>query len=183
MAFRFRLERDCFNGDHFSWNLFCARKALESEEKMTKVIKRYQNRKLYDTQDSCYVTLEDIRDMIKEGSDIQVVDNKTKEDLTSVTFAQIIFEEEKKQKGQLPLNIFKQIIESSGEALKEFVQKSWESGRKEIEQVKSFVDKQIKPTMESMQSFPTVANEIRQLKSKIESLEKKLREYEHKKAP
>ena len=72
-----------------------------------KVIKRYQNRKLYDTQDSCYVTLEDIRDMIKQGEDVQIIDNATKEDLTSVTLAEIILEEERKQKGVLPLNIFK----------------------------------------------------------------------------
>lgn len=147
-----------------------------------KVIKRYQNRKLYDTEDSCYVTLEDIRDMIKEGLEIQVIDNATKEDLTSVTFAQIIFEEEKKTKGMLPLNTFKQIIASGGEVLKEIVQKSWESGLKEIKQVRTFVDKQIKPTVESVQSIPTVANEVRQLRAKIEMLEKKLKEYEEKKS-
>lgn len=144
----------------------------------TKIIKRYQNRKLYDMHDSCYVTLEDIRDMIKMGEDIRVIDNASKEDLTSVTFAQIIFEEEKKQKGVLPLNIFKQIIATGGEALKEFVQKSWESGVKEIRQVRTFVDKQIIPTVENVQSIPTVAQDIRQLKTKIESLENKLRQYE-----
>ena len=151
------------------------------DKQTTKVIKRYQNRKLYDTQDSCYVTLEDIRDMIKEGQDIQIIDNSSKEDLTSVTFAQIIFEEEKKHKGILPLNTFKEIIASGGEALKEFVQKSWESGSKEIQQVRTFVDKQIKPTVESLQSIPTVAQEIRNLKTKIETLERKLNEYERSK--
>ncbi|OGQ04548.1 MAG: hypothetical protein A2W61_00570 [Deltaproteobacteria bacterium RIFCSPLOWO2_01_44_7] len=151
------------------------------DKQTTKVIKRYQNRKLYDTQDSCYVTLEDIRDMIKEGQDIQIIDNSSKEDLTSVTFAQIIFEEEKKHKGILPLNTFKEIIASGGEALKEFVQKSWESGSKEIQQVRTFVDKQIKPTVESLQSIPTVAQEIRNLKTKIETLERKLKEYERSK--
>lgn len=160
------------------------RKAQEmtpEDKQTTKVIKRYQNRKLYDTQDSCYVTLEDIRDMIKEGQDIQIIDNSSKEDLTSVTFAQIIFEEEKKHKGILPLNTFKEIIASGGEALKEFVQKSWESGSKEIQQVRTFVDKQIKPTVESLQSIPTVAQEIRNLKTKIETLERKLKEYERSK--
>lgn len=149
-----------------------------ADKKEPKTIKRYQNRKLYDMQDSCYVTLEDIRDMLKEGADVRVIDNATKEDLTSVTFAQIIFEEEKKQKGVLPLNIFKQIIATGGEALKEFVQKSIESAGREIQQVRTFVDKQIKPTMEGVQSIPTVAQEVRQLKFKIETLEKKLREYE-----
>lgn len=153
----------------------------EEGKKPLKIIKRYQNRKLYDTQESCYVTLEDIRDMIKEGLDIQVVDNTTKEDLTSVTFAQIIFEEEKKQKGLLPLHLFKQIIASGEEVIKGLVQKSWESGKREIQQVREFVDKQIKPTVATVQSIPTVAQEIRNLKSKIESLEKKLKDYETKK--
>lgn len=145
-----------------------------------KTIKRYQNRKLYDTQDSCYVTLEDIRDMIKQGDDVQIIDNATKEDLTSVTLAQIILEEERKQRGLLPLNIFKQIIQSGGEAVKEFVQRSLESGMDEFKKVRTFVDKQIKPTIESVQSIPTVAQEIRSLKAKIESLERKLKEYEEK---
>jgi hypothetical protein len=61
-----------------------------------KVIKRYTNRKLYDTVESRYVTLDEIAEMIKGGQEVKVVDNRSKEDLTSVTLAQIIFEEEKK---------------------------------------------------------------------------------------
>lgn len=152
-----------------------------TEKKGPKVIKRYQNRKLYDTQDSCYVTLEDICDMIKQGGDVQIIDNATKEDLTSVTLAQIILEEERKQKGVLPLNIFKQIIQSGGEVLKGLAQKSLESGIGEFQKVREFVDKQIKPTVESIQSIPTVAQEIKSLKIKIESLENKLKSYEAKK--
>ncbi|MBX9769340.1 MAG: polyhydroxyalkanoate synthesis regulator DNA-binding domain-containing protein, partial [Bdellovibrionales bacterium] len=61
-----------------------------------KVIKRYQNRKLYDTQQSCYVTLEDIAKMIRGNEEVTIVDNKTKRDITASTLAQIIFEAEKK---------------------------------------------------------------------------------------
>ena len=61
-----------------------------------KVIKRYTNRKLYDTVESRYVTLDEIAEMIKGGAEVKVVDNRTKDDLTAVTLAQIIFEEEKK---------------------------------------------------------------------------------------
>jgi polyhydroxyalkanoate synthesis repressor PhaR len=68
-----------------------------------RVIKRYSNRKLYDTQSSRYVTLEQIADLVRGGEDVRIVDNNTKEDLTSITLAQIIFEEEKKQKSFLPL--------------------------------------------------------------------------------
>ena len=62
----------------------------------TRIIKRYANRKLYDTEHSRYVTLDQISEMIRAGDDVKIVDNKTKEDLTTVTLAQIIFEEEKK---------------------------------------------------------------------------------------
>ena len=80
-----------------------------------RIIKRYANRKLYDTEHSRYVTLDQISEMIRNGDDVQIVDNKTKEDLTTVTLAQIIFEEEKKQRSFLPLNAMRNIIQSGGE--------------------------------------------------------------------
>jgi polyhydroxyalkanoate synthesis repressor PhaR len=80
-----------------------------------RIIKRYANRKLYDTQHSRYVTLEQISEMIRNGDDVKIVDNKTKEDLTSVTLAQIIFEEEKKQRSFLPLGAMRNIIQNGGE--------------------------------------------------------------------
>src|SRR5881628_1881608 len=87
----------------------------------TRVVKRYANRKLYDTQRSRYVTLDQIAEMIRSGEDIKIVDNNSKEDLTSVTLAQIIFEEEKKQKSFLPLNAMRNIIQSGGERIEELV--------------------------------------------------------------
>ena len=61
-----------------------------------KVIKRYQNRKLYDTHQSCYVTLEEISQMIKNGDDLRVIDNKTKNDITQATLTQLLYETERK---------------------------------------------------------------------------------------
>src|SRR5262245_25741302 len=81
----------------------------------TRIIKRYANRKLYDTEHSRYVTLDQISEMIRNGDDVKIVDNKTKEDLTSVTLAQIIFEEEKKQRSFLPLTAMRNIIQNGGE--------------------------------------------------------------------
>src|SRR5512135_3869853 len=86
-----------------------------------KVIKRYANRKLYDTQRSRYVTLDQIAEMIRAGEDVKIVDNNSKEDLTTITLAQIIFEEEKKQKSFLPLNAMRNIIQSGGERIEELV--------------------------------------------------------------
>lgn len=80
----------------------------------TRIIKRYANRKLYDTEHSRYVTLDQISEMIRAGDDVKIVDNKSKEDLTTVTLAQIIFEEEKKQRSFLPLGAMRNIIQSGG---------------------------------------------------------------------
>lgn len=80
-----------------------------------RVIKRYANRKLYDTSRSCYITLEEIAELVKAGEAIKIVDNKTKEDLTSVTMAQILVEEEKRQSrgGRSLMGL----LEQSGELL------------------------------------------------------------------
>jgi len=96
-----------------------------------RVIKRYANRKLYDTQHSCYVTLNQIAQMIRDGEDVRIIDNNSKEDLTSVTLAQIIFEEEKKHR-LLPLQGLKAIIQTSGESIQDFV---LQIGREVDEQV------------------------------------------------
>lgn len=85
-----------------------------------KVIKRYTNRKLYDTVESRYVTLDEIAEMVKRGVEVKIVDNRSKEDLTSVTLAQIVFEEEKK-KNQMPLSLLREIIRRPGESLSGFI--------------------------------------------------------------
>jgi len=90
--------------------------ALES-----RIIKRYANRKLYDTQNSRYVTLDQIAEMIRGGEDVKIVDNNSKEDLTAFTLAQIIFEEEKKQKQFLPLAAMRNIIQTGGQSITNFV--------------------------------------------------------------
>lgn len=87
-----------------------------------KVIKRYTNRKLYDTVESRYVTLDEIAEMIKGGTEVKIIDNRSKEDLTSVTLAQIIFEEEKKQ-SQMPLALLREIIRHPGESFQAFLHK------------------------------------------------------------
>jgi len=86
----------------------------------TKVIKRYANRKLYDTERSCYVTLDEIATMIKRGEDVKIVDNKSGEDLSAVTLAQIIFEEEKKR-SKMPLSVLRNIIQSTSENISGFI--------------------------------------------------------------
>lgn len=82
-----------------------------------KLIKRYTNRKLYDTERSCYVTLDEIAEMVREGDEVQIIDNRTGDDLTTVTLAQIVYEEEKKDRRVLPLQTLRMIIQQPGEFL------------------------------------------------------------------
>jgi len=93
---------------------------------MAYVIKRYSNRKLYDTQESRYVTLEEIEEMIRGGKEISVVDASSGEDLTSVTLAQIILENERNHRAALPSAFLHQLIKH-GEAWQDVVQRSMRS--------------------------------------------------------
>lgn len=78
------------------------------------VIKRYANRKLYDTEAKRYVTLDDLAAFIRAGEEVRVVDHVTGEDLTSVTLMQVIFEEEKKIGGLLPQVMLTRLIRAGG---------------------------------------------------------------------
>src|SRR6187402_1631946 len=80
--------------------------------KDVRIIKRYQNRKLYDTYQSCYVTLEEIAQIIREGHEIQVIDNKTKNDITYITQIQLLFDQEKKSTRAGDVELLKRVIRS-----------------------------------------------------------------------
>lgn len=80
-----------------------------------RIIKRYTNRKLYDKQESRYVTLEEIARLVRRGEDVKVVDNETEDDLTAVTLAQIILEEEKNKTHLLSVPFLRKLIRT-GEA-------------------------------------------------------------------
>ncbi len=86
-------------------------------EKPRRVIKRYSNRKLYDTQDSRYVTLQQIGEMVRAGEEVQIIDNATKEDKTEVTLALIISEDLKSQPRSVPLGTLRDLIQERGERL------------------------------------------------------------------
>ena len=87
----------------------------------TIVIKKYANRRLYDTSASRYVTLDHLRDLVKEGKDFQVVDAKSGEDLTRGVLAQIIFEEESKGETLLPVEFLRQLIGFYGDSMQSMV--------------------------------------------------------------
>ena len=79
-----------------------------------RLIKRYANRKLYDTAQSSYITLDQIAALIKEGEEIRIIDNRSKEDLTAVTMAQILVEAQKRnRRSSLPK--LRDLIQQSSE--------------------------------------------------------------------
>ena len=81
------------------------------------IIKRYPNRKLYDTQAKGYINLDDIAEMIRQGDEIQVIDHASGKDITALTYSQIILEQEKKSSGFLPHTLLSELIQAGGNRL------------------------------------------------------------------
>jgi polyhydroxyalkanoate synthesis repressor PhaR len=81
------------------------------------LVKRYPNRKLYDTEAKRYITLDEIASMIRQGQQVRVVDHTTGEDLTAVTLTQVILEQERKLSGFLPQAVLAGLIQAGGERL------------------------------------------------------------------
>ncbi len=93
-----------------------ARTRPESDDDVV-IIKKYANRRLYNTQKSAYVTLEDLAQMVREGIDFVVRDAKSGQDITRSVLTQIIFEEEAKGQQMLPANFLRQLIRLYGDTL------------------------------------------------------------------
>src|SRR5258708_22995408 len=91
--------------------------STSNAEKPRRVIKRYSNRKLYDTRDSRYVTLQQIGEMVRAGEEVQIIDNKTKEDKTEVTLALILSEDLRSQPRSVPLGALRDLIQQRGSKL------------------------------------------------------------------
>ncbi len=85
------------------------------------VIKKYANRRLYDTSNSRYINLEDIAALVRNGKDVQVLDAASGEDITRVTLTQIIVEDAKGQPSGLPLELLRQLIVASDRVGQEFI--------------------------------------------------------------
>lgn len=87
----------------------------------TVVIKKYANRRLYNTATSAYVTLEDLAKMVREGTEFVVFDAKTNDDLTRQILTQIIFEEESQGQSLLPIQFLRQLIGFYGNSMQAFL--------------------------------------------------------------
>ena len=88
-------------------------------KKKTVVIKKYENRRLYDTTNSRYVNLEEVAQLLQQGNDVQVIDATTNEDITRLILTQIIVEDAKAPNSNFPLDLLRQMVITSGRASQE----------------------------------------------------------------
>ena len=108
------------------------------------IIKKYANRRLYNTETSSYITLDHLATMTREGRDFKVVDAKTDDDITHNVLTQIIMEEESRGQTMLPVSFLRQLIAMYGDSMQSMVpgylEASMDSFRRNQEQFKSAVE-------------------------------------------
>ena len=161
---------------------------------MPRLVKRYSNRKLYDTSDSRYVTLDEIARWVKAGEEVKIVENDSGEDLTAVTFAQIILEEERKKTGLLSLRVLRDLIqhgEQAWQGITATVDRGMEvirtaperAGRRvqeltqvsdRLSQLQSRFDDAIRRSVEIVTSHPTLQQEMRRIERTVRALEARI---------
>jgi polyhydroxyalkanoate synthesis repressor PhaR len=171
-----------------------------ADDKPRRIVKRYSNRKLYDTKDSRYVTLLQIAEMVRAGEEVQIIDNNSKQDLTEVTLAQIIYEEQKAHSRSVPLQTLKELLHARTEKVlsdlretpigrlipgtsagaKVGDEKSEEPRAKLVDTAKETledwqhkIDERVKTLL--LSPLQQLQSEVKRLSTRIEELEKKLK--------
>ena len=122
-------------------------------EDNTLLLKKYTNRRLYETEKSIYVTLDYVTDIIRHGRKIKVIDAKTGEDVTSAILTQIVFEEARKKKYLLPDPLLYLIIQYGENVLTDFFEKYLEQTIKNYLLVHNMADDQFKKWLEYSESY------------------------------
>jgi polyhydroxyalkanoate synthesis repressor PhaR len=153
------------------------------------VIRKYSDRRLYDTGASCYVKLDDIARMVRHGIDVQVVNARTGKDLTSMTLTQVIMEDARARETALPLQLLRQLVKASDRTTHEFVswylnstldlyQKAQEAVRVRVSEAKSAVSSPLDFVRHLLAGHPWPptpdAAEVEKLRRRVEELEARL---------
>jgi polyhydroxyalkanoate synthesis repressor PhaR len=169
-----------------------------------RVIKRYSNRKLYDTKGSTYVTLLQIAEMIRQGEEVEIIDNATKEDKTDVTLALIISEELRTKPRAIPLSTLKALVRHGGERLlnqlrtgpigkliptpgseeqppappsEEDLSQTKDSKpglRATLAEWQTAIDERIRAVLPNFAAFSELSQEVQRLSARLDAIEKKL---------
>ena len=170
-----------------------------------RLIRRYGNRKLYDVQTSRYITLDGIRALVQAGEEVRVVDNDTNEDLTGVTFAQIIYEAERRGNGALSLPLLRWLIQRGDDAMRDF-RRGVDRGREAFATVRAAAEKtfvrmethdsrsllgdllempqrhledlqqRVRGSVDRVASHPTIRGELKRVERGLREIEKRLGE-------
>jgi len=132
---------------------------------MARRIKRYDNRKLYDTKASEYVSLSDLASLVREGETVEVIDNGTGEDLTAQTLTQIILEEGRSGRQVIPSDLLHQLLRRSEEAL--------DTG---LGQIRSTIDDLMQGSLDRLKRLVQSprAQELDELRTQLRQLEHQL---------
>ncbi|TSA13049.1 MAG: transcriptional regulator [Deltaproteobacteria bacterium] len=125
----------------------------------TLLLKKYPNRRLYDTEKSAYVTLSQVAEMIKQGRQVEVRDVETKEDVTAFILTQIVFEEAKKKTTLLPVSLLYLIIRFGETVLSEFLEKYLEQTFNNYLAYKVAADEQFKNWLQLGMNFSNMAQQ------------------------
>ena len=134
---------------------------------MIRVIKRYESRKLYDTEESRYVSLDDIAAWVREDQEVRVVDNATSADVTAQVLTQIILDEGKKGTSFLPTELLHELVRAGEKAVA--------SG---VEQVQGTVDRLVQASVDRLGPVRRARKEMSHLRSRLSELEQTLESLE-----
>lgn len=134
---------------------------------MIRVIKRYESRKLYDTEESRYVSLEDIAAWVREGQEVKVIDNASTADVTAQTLTQVILDEGRRGTRFLPSELLHDLVRVGEQAL-----------TNSVEQVQHGMDRLVRASVDRLGPVRRVREEMNNLKSRLEKLEGSLSDLE-----
>ncbi len=134
---------------------------------MIRVVKRYESRKLYDTEESRYVSLDEIAIWVRDGQEVQVIDNSTSQDVTAQTLAQIILEEGRNGRSRIPADVLRDLVR--------FGEKTLTSG---VEHVQQGMDRMVKASIDRLGPVRQAREEMTRLRSRLEELEESLADLE-----
>ncbi len=134
---------------------------------MIRVVKRYESRKLYDTEESRYVSLDEIAVWVRDGQEVQIIDNRSSQDVTAQTLTQIILEEGRNGRSSIPADVLRDLVR--------FGERTLTSG---VEHVQQSMDKMVKASIDRLGPVRQAREEMTRLRSRLEELEESLAELE-----
>lgn len=134
---------------------------------MIRLIKRYESRKLYDTEESRYVSLDEIATWVRAGQEVRIVDNASSDDVTAQTLTQIILEEGRNGSSKIPTDVLRDLVRFGERALSN-----------SVEHVQESVDKVVRASIDRLGPVRQAREEMTRLRTRLEELEDSLVELE-----